>query len=186
MISSEDDSDDSVEWYFHEALEKKDLAERERWLQESLGHDPDKLKRVKQLIAAFESSSYLERTPDVVRESRRLIEDMRDKRLGPFILGEMIGSGGMGDVYLAQQIEPIKRLVALKLIQRDAEHQQIVERFQREKQMLASMEHPNIARIIDAGTDESDISYIAMEYVKGVDILEYCRKGSLMSNPELN
>jgi serine/threonine protein kinase len=52
--------------------------------------------------------------------------------------------------------------------------------------MLASMEHPNIARIIDAGTDESDISYIAMEYVKGVDILEYCRKGSLMSNPELN
>jgi serine/threonine protein kinase len=74
---------------------------------------------------------------------------------------------------------PVKRYVAVKLIFRDSEHQQILERFQREIQMLANMEHPNIARIIDAGATDTGLSYIAMEYVKGHGIMEYCKLNQL-------
>ncbi|MFM8325834.1 MAG: protein kinase domain-containing protein, partial [Pirellulaceae bacterium] len=85
----------------------------------------------------------------------------------------------MGEVYLAQQEKPVRRLVAIKTIQQDLEGTQILQRFQSEQQTLANMEHPNIARIIDAGITESGTHYIAMEYVHGEQLLEYSQSKNL-------
>ncbi|MFZ4081930.1 MAG: serine/threonine protein kinase [Pirellula sp.] len=171
--------DDSLEMLFEQALLRENPLEREQWLQSVLGNDPDKLQEVRDLIANDEESDWMDKPRRIVTEISKLIEDMRGKQVGPFLLVEKIGSGGMGDVYLAKQLTPVRRYVAVKLIFRDTEHQQIVERFQREIQMLANMEHPNIARIIDAGTTDAGISYIAMEYVKGHSIVEYCKLNQL-------
>jgi serine/threonine protein kinase len=84
--------------------------------------------------------------------------------------------GGMGAVYLAQQNHPMSRFVAIKLIQENLETRQMLQRFQREQQTLADMDHVNIARIFDAGVTESGFHYIAMEHVQGEQILDYCNK----------
>lgn len=171
-------ADESLELLFSEAIEFKDQHARERWLASVLGNDPEKLDELRELIAAYNESHWIV-PPDIVEETRNLLENLKGQQVGPFLLVEKIGSGGMGDVYLAQQRFPVNRTVAIKLIQRDSSHAQIVHRFQQEKQMLANMEHPNIARIIDAGTTKSGISYIAMEYVHGLDLLEYCKRNRL-------
>lgn len=166
--------DSSLEILLDQALKYRDKAEREEWLRTVLGDDPEKLRELKELIDHHQDGSWMDPTPIAVVAARKLIEDIAGKKIGPFVIIEKIGSGGMGDVYLAQQLQPVRRQVALKLIQWDSEPNQIIERFQREKQMLASLEHPNIARIIDAGTSDSGYSYIVMEYVKGSHLVDYC------------
>lgn len=176
-----DTKDNLLELLLTQALEYRDKSEREEWLQRVLGNAPEKLKELKELIEHHESGKWLDAPPKAVLASRKLIEDLTGKKIGPFLIVRKIGEGGMGDVYLAQQQEPVRRQVALKLIQWDAEPQQVVERFQREKQMLASMEHPNIARIIDAGTTDLGYSYIVMEFVNGSHLIDYC----CLKNPDI-
>lgn len=91
-----------------------------------------------------------------------------------FRLLEQIGEGGMGVVYLAEQQEPIKRKVALKIVKLGMDTMQVVSRFRTEQQMLAMLDHPNIAQVFDAGTTDSGRPYFVMEYVEGVPIIEYC------------
>jgi WD40 repeat protein/serine/threonine protein kinase len=94
--------------------------------------------------------------------------------LGPYKLIEPIGEGGMGTVYLAQQQEPVRRLVALKVIKAGMDSRQVLARFEAERQALALMDHPNIARVLDGGTTEHGRPYFVMELVKGVPITKYC------------
>jgi len=176
-----DTKDLSLEILLDQALKYRDKAEREEWLQRVLGDSPEKLRDLKELIDHHQDGTWMELTPRAVAAGRKLIEDIAGMKIGPFVIIERIGSGGMGDVYLAQQLQPVRRQVALKLIQWDSEPNQIIERFQREKQMLASMDHPNIARIIDAGTTENGYSYIVMEYVKGSHLVDYCA----LNNPDI-
>ena len=171
-----DPEDKSLETLLYYALSLKDPVERERWLQNALGNAPEKLVELRELIDCHQRGDWMDQPLSPIQDVLKLFEDLTGKQIGPFVLKEKIGDGGMGDVYLAQQSTPIRRQVAVKLIRWDAEHQQIVARFQREKQMLASMEHPNIARIIDAGTTETGYSYIAMEYVKGQHLLDCCKQ----------
>jgi len=171
-------ADESLEWYFHEAIGYEDTDERDQWLASVLGNDQQKLEQIHALITGYSESHWIA-PPKIVEETQALLGNLEGEHVGPFLLHEKIGSGGMGDVYLAEQLSPVNRFVAIKLIQNDAAHHQIVERFQREKQMLASMEHPNIARIIDAGTTKEGISYIAMEHVDGVDLFEYSNRNDL-------
>ena len=89
-------------------------------------------------------------------------------------LVELIGDGGMGSVWMAQQFEPVKRLVAVKLIRSGVDNKQILARFEAERQALALMDHPNIAKILDAGATPDDRSFFVMELVKGVPITRYC------------
>ena len=99
--------------------------------------------------------------------------------IGPYKLLEAIGEGGMGTVWVAQQSEPIKRKVAIKLIKAGMDSQQVLARFEAERQALALMDHPNIARVLDGGMTEQGRPYFAMEYVKGVPLTEYCDEARL-------
>jgi serine/threonine protein kinase len=94
--------------------------------------------------------------------------------IGPYKLIEQIGEGGMGTVWMAQQTEPVRRLVALKLIKAGMDSRQVIARFVAERQALALMDHPNIARVLDAGTTDSGRPYFVMDLVKGVPITKYC------------
>jgi serine/threonine protein kinase len=94
--------------------------------------------------------------------------------IGRYKLLELIGEGGMGLVYLAEQQEPIRRRAALKIVKLGMDTKQVIARFEAEKQMLALLDHPNIARVYDAGTTETGRPYFVMEYVKGQSITEYC------------
>ena len=95
-------------------------------------------------------------------------------RIGPYKLREKIGEGGMGVVYLAEQEKPVRRRVALKIIKPGMDTEQVVARFEAERQALAIMDHPSIARVFDAGATETGRPYFVMELVKGVPITEYC------------
>jgi serine/threonine protein kinase len=95
-------------------------------------------------------------------------------RIGPYTLVEKIGEGGMGFVYMAEQETPVRRKVALKIIKPGMDTEQVVARFEAERQALALMDHPNIAKVLDAGATESGRPYFVMELVGGAPITEYC------------
>ncbi len=95
-------------------------------------------------------------------------------QIGPYKLLEPLGEGGMGVVYLAEQSEPVQRRVAVKIIKPGMDTSRVIARFEAERQALAIMDHPNIARVFDAGATERGRPYFAMELVKGVPITQYC------------
>ncbi|MEM7385560.1 MAG: serine/threonine-protein kinase, partial [Verrucomicrobiota bacterium] len=95
-------------------------------------------------------------------------------QLGSYTLLEEIGEGGFGIVYLAEQRKPVRRLVALKIIKPGMDTRQVIARFEAERQALAMMEHPNIARIFDAGSTGTGRPYFVMELVRGISITTFC------------
>ena len=101
------------------------------------------------------------------------------ERIGRYKLLQKIGEGGFGEVWMAEQREPVKRRVALKIIKLGMDSRQIVARFEAERQALAMMDHPNIAKIFDAGTTDTGRPYFVMELVRGVKINEYCDQNQL-------
>src|SRR5205823_4806241 len=105
--------------------------------------------------------------------------------IGPYKLLEQIGEGGMGVVYVAEQIEPVRRRVALKIIKPGMDTKQVIARFEAERQALAMMDHPNIARVLDAATTEAGRPYFVMELVRGLPITEYCDKAKLSPRQRL-
>ena len=100
--------------------------------------------------------------------------DKRREQIGRYKLLQKIGEGGMGSVWMAEQQEPVKRRVALKVIKEGMDSEQIIARFEAERQALALMDHPNIAKVLDGGTTDDGCPYFVMELVKGVPFLEYC------------
>src|SRR4029079_2388026 len=94
--------------------------------------------------------------------------------IGPYKLLQQIGEGGMGVVFMAEQTEPLQRTVALKIIKPGMDTRQVIARFEAERQAVAMMDHPNIAKVLDAGTTDSGRPYFVMELVKGVPITKYC------------
>jgi serine/threonine protein kinase/tetratricopeptide (TPR) repeat protein len=108
-------------------------------------------------------------------------------QIGPYKLIEPIGEGGMGTVWMAQQAAPVRRLVAVKLIKAGMDSRQVIARFEAERQALALMDHPNIARVLDAGATPEGRPYFAMELVKGIPITRYCdeRRMSVRERLEL-
>src|ERR1051326_3820289 len=106
-------------------------------------------------------------------------------RVGPYKLLEQIGEGGMGAVYMAEQVHPVRRKVALKIIKPGMDTRQVIARFEAERQALAMMEHPNIAKVFDAGTTDTGRPYFVMELVKGIPITEYCDQAKLTPRERL-
>src|SRR5688572_13507985 len=92
---------------------------------------------------------------------------------GPYKLPEQMGGGGMGVVYMAEQLRPVRRMVALKIIKPGMDSGQVIARFEAERQALTMMDHPNIARVLDAGTTDAGRPYFVMELVKGIPITDY-------------
>jgi WD40 repeat protein/serine/threonine protein kinase len=105
--------------------------------------------------------------------------------IGPYKLLEQIGEGGFGVVFLAEQTEPVRRKVALKVLKPGMDTRQVVARFEAERQALALMEHPNIARVFDGGATPSGRPYFVMELVKGVPIIEFCDRNQLTTRQRL-
>lgn len=105
--------------------------------------------------------------------------------IGRYKLLEQIGEGGFGVVYMAEQLEPVQRKVALKIIKAGMDSRQIIARFEAERQALALMDHPNIARVLDAGTTETGRPYFVMELVRGIAITEYCDEKQLSTSERL-
>ena len=99
--------------------------------------------------------------------------------IGRYKLLQEIGEGGFGVVWMAEQTEPVRRKVALKIIKLGMDTRQVVARFEAERQALALMDHPNIAKVLDGGATESGRPYFVMELVKGVPITEYCDQNGL-------
>jgi serine/threonine protein kinase/tetratricopeptide (TPR) repeat protein len=100
-------------------------------------------------------------------------------RIGPYRLLQLIGEGGFGSVFMAEQEKPVQRMVALKIIKLGMDTRQVVARFEQERQALAMMDHPNIARVLDAGATETGRPFFVMELVKGDPIVDYCDKSKL-------
>ena len=111
--------------------------------------------------------------------------DRQPDRIGPYKILAKIGEGGMGIVYLAEQETPIRRRIALKVIKPGMDSKQVLARFESERQALALMNHPNVARVLDAGTTERGQPYFVMEHVPGIPITEYCDKHLLDNRKRL-
>src|SRR5205085_7694110 len=99
--------------------------------------------------------------------------------VGPYKLLQKIGEGGMGVVYMAEQQRPVVRRVAVKIIKLGMDTRQVIARFEAERQALALMDHPNIAKVLDAGATDAGRPYFVMELVRGVSITEYCDQNNL-------
>lgn len=134
-------------------------------------------------------AEYRKRFPDIIISNEDLPEavgemaavgDIRPgAMIGPYKLLQEIGSGGFGVVYLAEQKEPVRRRVALKVIKAGMDTREVINRFEAERQALAMMDHPNIASVLDAGATDSGRPYFVMQLVKGVPITEYCNANKL-------
>ncbi|MCA9280260.1 MAG: tetratricopeptide repeat protein [Phycisphaeraceae bacterium] len=131
-------------------------------------------------------------TSDVVaanQENATVAASSRERageHIGRYKLLEQIGEGGFGAVWAAEQREPVKRRVALKIIKLGMDTKQVIARFEAERQALAMMDHPNIAKVFDAGMTETGRPFFVMEYIKGVPILEYCDTEKLDTKSRLD
>ena len=119
------------------------------------------------------------------REEGSLTSEDEQQHIGPYHVLQKLGEGGMGEVWLAEQHEPVRRKVALKLIKAGMDTKQVIGRFESERQALALMNHPSIARVFDAGATERGLPYFAMEYVKGEPITSYCDRHRLSMQERL-
>ncbi len=172
---------------FAAAIEIEHAAEREGFVKSACGEDFELLARVEALLKVYyEDKKFLKSPPGVdgMTENEVLSEGPGTK-IGRYKLLEMIGEGGFGAVYMAQQAEPIRRRVALKIIKLGMDTKQVIARFEAERQALAMMEHPNIAKVLDAGATETGRPYFVMELVKGIPITNYCDKNNLDTRQRL-
>ena len=168
------------------ALEKKTGGSRDAYLQETCGDDAAMLARVYEMLdrhAGDETETFL--TPRDIPQPPGTLMEREGDMVGNYKLVEKLGEGGFGVVWMAEQEEPVKRKVALKLIKPGMDSRQVIARFEAERQALALMDHQNIARVLDAGTTETGRPYFVMELVKGVPITEYCDKNQLTTDERL-
>jgi tetratricopeptide (TPR) repeat protein len=170
---------------FLHAVGKLPSEQWDAYIAEASGGDADVERQVRHMLRVHaDAGSFLERPaelPPATGDSETVSADAgKDHRntpgtiLGRYKLLEEIGEGGMGTVWMAQQTEPVKRLVAVKLIKAGMDSRQVIARFEAERQALALMDHPNIARVLDGGTTEAGRPYFVMDLVKGVPITKYC------------
>jgi serine/threonine protein kinase/tetratricopeptide (TPR) repeat protein len=170
---------------FLDALEITDPDALRLFLERACGEDRPLRQQVEALLEAAAGDESKERghEPDEVSQGATVESTVEPSRRsvigGRYKLLEPVGEGGMGTVWLAEQTEPVKRKVALKLIKAGMDSQQVLARFQAERQALAMMDHPNIAKIFDGGLTEQGRPYFVMEYVKGLPLTEYCDQARL-------
>jgi len=177
------DYTDPADDLFIEASEINDPAALEAFLNEKCAHDPSLLDRVRALLRASEGPSILKTPPAEVLHT--LTSDKPGDTIGRYKLLERIGEGAFGTVFMAEQAEDVCRKVALKVIKPGMDSKHVIARFEAERQALAMMDHPNIARILDAGTTASGHPFFVMELVKGIPITQFCNERQLRINERL-
>src|SRR5262245_53980471 len=167
----------NAEEIFLAALEQKDPAERAAYLDRACRPDAELRRQVEGLLQAHEAAgSFLEqslfRTTPTVDQSPW--QEQPGTVIGPYKPLQQLGEGGFGVVCMAEQQEPIRRKVALKVLKPGMDSKQVIARFEAERQALALMDHPNIAKVLDAGQTSSGRPYFVMELVPGVPVTAYC------------
>jgi eukaryotic-like serine/threonine-protein kinase len=186
---------------FIAALQNEDPTERQAYLDEACARQPELRRQVEQLLRLYEGAGSFLEAPAAETATTGALPDTDDPAsrgeaagagIGPYKLIEQIGEGGMGTVWMAQQTEPVKRLVAVKLIKAGMDSKQVIARFEAERQALALMDHPNIARVLDAGTTKAEPGgvspgrpYFVMDLVRGVPITKYCDEHRLTPRQRL-
>jgi len=153
-----------------------DPAERGAFVESTCSGDGGLRAEVESLLAAHADADGLSESPWVSTVAETAGES---KTIGPYRLIRELGVGGMGQVWLAEQTEPVRRQIALKLIKAGMYEAAVVQRFQAERQSLAIMDHPAIAKVFDAGATPTGQPYFAMEYVDGLPITDYCDRKKL-------
>jgi serine/threonine protein kinase len=173
---------------FLAAVDMADAAERAAFVERSCRGDAALRQRVEDLLRAYGHSDGPLDKLAAAMASTKIAEPIPEQvgaLIGPYKLKEQIGEGGFGLVFVAEQQHPIRRKVALKIIKPGMDTRDVIARFEAERQALALMDHPNIARVLDAGTTESGHPYFVMELVRGVPITEYCDKHQLTPRERL-
>jgi serine/threonine protein kinase len=174
---------------FSAAVELNTPEEREKYLGEACGDNDALRERIRSLLrSSGEAGSFIESPAhdfDNAATVDRAIAERPGTIIGHYKILQQIGEGGMGVVFMAEQSEPIQRTVALKIIKPGMDTRQVIARFEAERQALAMMDHPNIAKVLDAGTTSNGRSFFVMELVKGVPITEYCDRQRLSISERL-
>jgi serine/threonine protein kinase len=172
-------------------------AQRPALLDRECPQDTALRKRIEAMIAAAEEETFLgQATQDVTplagpasvpqtTDTGAPLREGPGTRIGPYRLLQLIGEGGFGSVFMAEQEKPVARRVALKIIKLGMDTMEVIARFEAERQALAMMDHPNIARVLDAGATDTGRPFFVMELVKGDPIVVYCDRNSLSIHDRL-
>ena len=166
---------------FHVACEITSEEARQAYIDHVCGEDEELKKRVQTLLRVDAEQGLGNTNNYEALDTTEVLE----KAVGPYKLLQQIGEGGMGTVYMAEQTKPIQRTVALKIIKPGMDSDLVIARFEAERQALAMMDHPNIAKVLDAGTTEGQRPYFVMELVKGMPITQYCDDHRLNASERL-
>jgi serine/threonine protein kinase/tetratricopeptide (TPR) repeat protein len=169
---------------FLEAVENHGPEGWPAFLDRACAGQPELRRRVEVLLEAHrESATAPHQTTDAVPPGGAV--ELPGRVIGPYKLLQQIGEGGMGTVFMAEQQRPVQRMVALKLIKPGMDSHQVIARFEAERQALALMDHPNIAKVLDAGATDTGRPYFVMELVKGVPLTKYCDERRLAPRERL-
>src|ERR1022692_3116728 len=183
-----------METLFDAALELKDAAERAAFLECECVGDLPLRARLERLLSAhgqsrnfFDNchSSLMTGKPDNDVQTASDVEEELGRLIGPYKLLQKIGEGGCGVVYMAEQEKPVRRRVALKVIKLGMDTKHVIARFEAERQALALMDHPNIAKVLDAGATDAGRPFFVMELVRGIKITDYCDENNLATKERL-
>src|SRR5262245_9494802 len=178
-----------VESIFLAALDKRSPKERAEYLNAACGDDAELRRHVERMLAAHpRAEGFLNGAAPGIAATidEPSITERPGTMIGPYKLMEQIGEGGFGLVFVAEQQQPVRRKVALKIIKPGMDSREVIARFEAERQALALMDHPNIAQVHDAGTTETGRPYFVMELVKGISIIEYCDQQQLTARDRLD
>ncbi len=169
----------SIDRIFWDAAQLAGAGERDAYLDGACAGDAELRRRVEQLLLARSKAAGFLESPALVATADEALGERPGTLVGPYKLMEQIGEGGMGLVFVAEQQQPVRRRVALKVIKPGMDTKQVVARFEAERQALALMDHPNIAQVYDGGETASGRPYFVMELVKGVPITLFCDENRL-------
>ena len=185
---------------FKVAFNIESTEARDEYLRHVCGDQPELLQRVQTLLRGHdEAQSFLESPASGLMATAHIPSQPSSKIpshfssqlegpgtcIGPYKLRELLGEGGMGAVYVAEQEKPLRRKVAVKVIKPGMDSRDVISRFEAERQALALMDHANIAKVLDAGTSAAGRPYFVMELVKGLTITEHCDKHKLVTRQRL-
>ncbi|TWU28993.1 serine/threonine protein kinase [Novipirellula artificiosorum] len=182
------DRQQKIRELFDEAIEIESHSERHQFVDQACHGDQELQREVYTLLNAHAGAgSFLDSPPKEIQPTVAAAgaQEEPGTQIGPYKLLQKLGEGGFGVVYMAQQTTPIRRKVALKIIKQGMDTQQVIARFEAERQALAMMEHPNIAKVLDAGATEAGRPYFVMELVRGDPITHYCDRERLDTEARL-
>ena len=184
---------DLEEVIFEEALRKTSESERAAFLEGACRNDPQLRARLEMMLEGhLQAPGFLETVPEAIPGPRAIssakgpVSEQPGHQIGHYKLLQQIGEGGCGVVYMAEQAEPVRRRVALKVIKLGMDTKQVVARFEAERQALALMDHPNIAKVFDAGATDTGRPFFVMELVRGIKIIDYCDQHELSTSERLD